>query len=186
MKNLPNVLTIARILLSLCLFPLAGRRAAFLIVYGVCGLTDWLDGLLARRLQAQSALGARLDSMADLVWFSAAALALVRWLPIKPIWAVAAVVLVALIRAAALAVGWARFGRPVFLHTWANKAAGLLFFLCPPEAALWGTACCLVILFPVALAASAEELALLATVPQPDLDIKGWLWREKTKESWQK
>lgn len=182
MNNLPNVLTIVRILLSLCLFPLAGHQAIFLIVYGVCGLTDWLDGLLARRLKAQSPLGARLDSVADLVWFSAAALALVCWLPVKPIWALAAVALVILIRAGSLAVGWARFGRPVFLHTLANKAAGLLFFLCPLEVALWGTAYGLIVLFPVALAASVEELALLATLPQPDLDVKGWPWRGKVKE----
>ncbi len=179
MRHLPNALTISRMLLSLGLFALTGQRAAFLWVYMACGITDWLDGVLARRLHAQSRLGAMLDSIADILWFAGAAMALLRWLPSPPPWAWAALALMMAVRVAGIAVSWARYGRPVFLHTVANKAAGLLFFLCPLEVAALGTVYGLLALIAVAMVASAEELALHCVSATPNPDVKGWLWRAR-------
>lgn len=44
---------------------LAGRRDPFFVLMIASQLTDFLDGYLARRLRAQSALGARLDIIGD-------------------------------------------------------------------------------------------------------------------------
>ena len=179
MRHLSNALTISRMLLSVSLFALTGQRVAFLWVYVACGITDWLDGLLARRLHAQSRLGATLDSVADNVWFAGAAVALLRWLPAPPPWAWATLALVMAVRIAGIAVSWARYGRPLFLHTVANKAAGLLFFLCPLEVAILGTVYGPLVLIAVALIASAEELALQCASSSPDPDVKGWVWRAR-------
>lgn len=81
--NLPNALTIARILavpaLVACLYLLKGdvaRWSAFLI-FAIAGITDWLDGHLARRWEQQSALGAMLDPIADKLLVGATLLMLV-------------------------------------------------------------------------------------------------------------
>ena len=69
--SLPNVLTYGRILavpaLVACLFFLKGdvaRWSAFAL-FVLAGVTDWLDGYLARAWEQQSNLGRMLDPIAD-------------------------------------------------------------------------------------------------------------------------
>jgi CDP-diacylglycerol--glycerol-3-phosphate 3-phosphatidyltransferase len=69
--SLPNVLTYGRILavpgLVACLFFLQGdvaRWSAFAL-FVLAGVTDWLDGYLARMWEQQSTLGRMLDPIAD-------------------------------------------------------------------------------------------------------------------------
>lgn len=69
--SLPNVLTYGRIAavpaLVACLFFLKGdaaRWSAFAL-FVAAGVTDWLDGYLARAWEQQSTLGAMLDPIAD-------------------------------------------------------------------------------------------------------------------------
>jgi cardiolipin synthase len=69
--SLPNVLTYGRILavpaLVACLFFLKGdvaRWSAFAL-FVLAGVTDWLDGYLARAWEQQSTLGRMLDPIAD-------------------------------------------------------------------------------------------------------------------------
>lgn len=69
--KLPNVLTYARIAavpaLVACLFFLKGDTARWsaLVIFVAAGITDWLDGYLARAWQQQSELGRILDPIAD-------------------------------------------------------------------------------------------------------------------------
>lgn len=71
-RQIPNLLSGIRLLAAAMGFlPAAG--GAFAALYLFCGLTDVLDGWLARRLHAESEVGARLDSAAD-ACFTAAVL----------------------------------------------------------------------------------------------------------------
>ena len=73
--NVPNVVTLSRIILIPLLVGLyylpeswlsdEGRNLAATAVFIFAGLTDWLDGFLARRLNQMSAFGAFLDPVAD-------------------------------------------------------------------------------------------------------------------------
>lgn len=65
--NIPNVLTLFRILLVPFIVILIIRKAFFyvLIAFICAGITDALDGFLARILKQQTALGAYLDPVAD-------------------------------------------------------------------------------------------------------------------------
>ena len=69
MKNLTiaNQLTILRIVLipAFVLLVVYGRLGAALLVFVTAGLTDALDGLIARRAGQRTSLGAWLDPMAD-------------------------------------------------------------------------------------------------------------------------
>ena len=65
--SLPNILTIARILLvPFTIWALVqGYNMAALVAFLVAGITDGLDGYLARRFRLQTELGAYLDPLAD-------------------------------------------------------------------------------------------------------------------------
>ena len=64
---LPNAITVARMLLAppLAWLILEGQNAAALAVAAVAGLSDAVDGLLAKRFGWQSRLGGLLDPIAD-------------------------------------------------------------------------------------------------------------------------
>ena len=68
--NIPNVLTLMRIAMLplLVVIYLSDHSLAMPIsalLFILAGLTDWLDGYLARKLDQQSAFGAFLDPVAD-------------------------------------------------------------------------------------------------------------------------
>jgi cardiolipin synthase (CMP-forming) len=70
--TLPNLVTIARLCcLPLFLWLLFGRedRAAAAWLLAGLGITDWVDGFLARRLGQESELGKVLDPVADRLLF---------------------------------------------------------------------------------------------------------------------
>ncbi len=122
-KTLPNLLSGFRIAImpALLMTAVVGSRPWFVGLLTMCLMTDWLDGFLARRLNAGSDLGRKLDSAADYVTLitGSAGIALLwpgivhRELP----WVIAG--LSAFF--AVLAFGFVRFGRALGYHTWATK-----------------------------------------------------------------
>jgi len=83
--------------------------------------TEWFDGFLARRLRATSALGARLDTIADAVFYSSLLAAIVILRPVliglETIWIAAAVTSYAL----SWLASWVKFKCLPSYHTWAAK-----------------------------------------------------------------
>jgi len=67
LKQLPNIITLARIaLVPVFILVLVDRHYGWaLAVFMIAGISDALDGYLAKRLQVQSQLGAILDPAAD-------------------------------------------------------------------------------------------------------------------------
>lgn len=78
MSQLPNVLTAARLLAAPYIFYLlwTGRFRPALVWFALAGITDVLDGFLARRCNAGSRLGALLDPVADKILLDGAFLIL--------------------------------------------------------------------------------------------------------------
>ena len=68
--NAADTETSVRIAASLVLLFIPLRSAGFLAVYTLTGLTDALDGWLARKTGTASDFGARLDSIADLLFYA--------------------------------------------------------------------------------------------------------------------
>lgn len=65
--NLPNQLTVARLVLSLVLFALLELRLylAGFVVFVIAASTDWLDGYFARKYKLVTTLGRILDPFVD-------------------------------------------------------------------------------------------------------------------------
>jgi cardiolipin synthase len=78
--TIPNVVTLARFLLIIPVawLLISGDHATTaLILLTVFGLTDWVDGFLARRMGQESAIGALIDPIADRLGVGVVAMALV-------------------------------------------------------------------------------------------------------------
>ena len=116
---------------AFCLLLCSPTRAAFWVIYGLCGISDMVDGYLARRLHAESKAGAVLDSVADLCFVACCAIKLIPVFQIPSwlwIWAGVIVLIKLVNQVSALAA----YKRLCFPHTLANKLTGLLLFLSVP------------------------------------------------------
>lgn len=158
--TVPNAISIARLAgVPIFLYLLLGPQAdiAALIVLMLAGISDWADGVLARRLNQYSRLGELLDPAADRLYILATLVGLVLR-DIIPWWLAAVIIGRDLVLAVALAV-LRRYGYgPLPVH-YLGKAAtfnllyafpllllasgdGTLANICRPIAwafTLWGT-----------------------------------------------
>jgi CDP-diacylglycerol--glycerol-3-phosphate 3-phosphatidyltransferase/cardiolipin synthase len=83
MWNIPNILTLLRILLIpvfvlVFYLPFNWARVGCALVFALAAVTDWLDGFLARRWSQTSPFGAFLDPVADKLMVAVALLLLVQ------------------------------------------------------------------------------------------------------------
>lgn len=184
--NAADTVTALRIVFSLFLPFLPLYSFWFFFVYTLTGLTDVLDGFIARKTGTAGSFGAKLDSIADLVFYS---IMLVRFLPTlwqalpRAIWyAVAAVLAVRLAAYLTAAVKYHRFAS---LHTWLNKVTGAAVFLLPFALAVhWEVPYCIMVC-ALGLIASAEELWIHLFQKEYDENRKSVFFAEskQTKDS---
>jgi len=81
--NVPNSLTLVRIglipvFVVVFYLPYSWTHAGCAAIFALAALTDWLDGMLARRLGQMSAFGAFLDPVADKLMVTTALVLLVQ------------------------------------------------------------------------------------------------------------
>lgn len=131
-KNIANIVTITRIIGTIVLVFNRVMSTPFLIAYIYSGLSDVLDGFLARKLDIQSEIGRKLDSVSDLFFYT------VMMIKIWPF-------LVAYLPGFMWNIIWMILGIRICLyvhtqikhhellanHTILNKATGVVMFLLP-------------------------------------------------------
>ncbi len=178
MKKIPMVLTCSRIVCSVTLLFLEPLSIPFYAVYAYCVLSDILDGFLARKLNAESPLGSRLDSAADLVLVLAVLAVLLPKLQF-PVSILAWISGILLVKFAVILTALFKYRKLVAgIHTLANKLAGLA--LCCYPFLLGFTDAVPLAYFACFLAsiASLEEWFLLMGSKTLDTDAAG-LWIKK-------
>ena len=128
-----NSITVSRMLFSLALLVLPPRSLPFVVLYLLCGLTDVLDGYIARKLHTESEKGAMLDSIADLLF---AVVYAVKILPILriPLWIWIWTAIIAVTKITCIAIASKKAHRLEIEHSLGNKLTGLLLFLLPLSA----------------------------------------------------
>ena len=153
-----DLITISRIFLSILLLFLPFPSLPFLFLYVAGGLTDMLDGFVARATGTAGARGAKLDSLADGVFFLSSAIKIIPSLSILPfLWA--PVMIVLLVRVANLLDSFFKGREP--LHTTADKITGFLLFLLPLSLGLVPIMFSASAVTAVAFYAAIEETVLL-------------------------
>ena len=131
MIQLPNIITLLRIVGALGLLLCDVTGMAFWIIYAFCGISDMADGWLARKLKCCTKTGALLDSLADLAFVACCCWQIIPVLNFPTwlwIWGGVIVVIKLINQLCALVM----YKKCVFPHTFANKATGLLLFIAVP------------------------------------------------------
>ena len=132
LKHIPNIITAVRFLGAACLLLCNPTGVTFWFIYGLCGLSDMLDGYLARKLHAESKTGTVLDSAADIFFVACCAIRLIPIVQITTwlwIWT-GGIVAIKIVNQVLALIVCRRF---CFPHTKANKLTGLLLFLSVPS-----------------------------------------------------
>lgn len=129
-KHLANITTGLRIIGSIALLFFDVPSFPFCITYLLCGFSDMIDGAIARKTNAVSSFGSKLDTVSDFVFMAVCA---VKLLPIiyLPIWVWIWIAVIAVIKVINIVLGFVLRKKLVSLHTVLNKTTGLLLFLLP-------------------------------------------------------
>ncbi len=130
--TVPNIITSLRILGAVILVFLPYPKTTFLVVYTLCGISDVLDGAIARLTSTQSEWGAKLDSVADLVFYAAMLFKIIPFLVgvlNNSVWGFAGIVI--LVRIFAYLLAAIKYRKFASLHTYLNKLTGFVVFCLP-------------------------------------------------------
>ena len=125
-----NIITIVRILCSIAILFCPVFSVTFYSLYITAGLTDMIDGWVARKTNTVSEFGAKLDTVADFVFV---VVCLVKLLPIMdfPSWLYIWIGVIALIKIINIVSGYVIQKQFVTIHSLMNKVTGLLLFILP-------------------------------------------------------
>ena len=125
-----DIITCTRIVLSAALLFCPALSPVFYVLYIAAGLSDMIDGPVARRTGTVSKSGSRLDTAADIVF---TAVCLIKLLPAihVPLWLCIWIAVIAVIKAANIAAGCIRQKEFISVHSVINKVTGGLLFVFP-------------------------------------------------------
>ena len=129
-KYIANILTGFRILGSILLLFFPAFSVGFYIIYLFCGFSDMIDGTIARKTNSTSEFGAKIDTVADLLFVAASIIRLLPAIHIPGwlwIWGGG----IAVIKISNIILGYASKKQLISLHSIMNKITGLLLFLLP-------------------------------------------------------
>lgn len=182
--NIPNSLSLYRLLV----FPLilywifTGKENLVAIFIAISLFTDWMDGIIARTFNMQTAIGARLDSYADIGTYICSFLAIYffKWVAIKPHVFILYIFLFVWILSYLLV--FIKFKGLIGMHTYLFKSTGyvqgafiIILFLIGFYPWLFYLA------ISVGILACIEEIIIIIYLKEPAINVKGLYWILKNK-----
>ena len=141
-----NFITGIRIVLSIFLLFCTTFSPVFYALYLTAGLTDMVDGTVARKTGTASEFGAKLDTVADIV-FTAVCMVMILPAIEIPVWIYLWIAGIAFIKLAN--VSCVRHKKLASVHSVINKAAGSALFFFPlgfylTDTSLFAAAICVI------------------------------------------
>lgn len=183
LKTVPNLLSVLRLLLVAVLWVPAFLNLPRYVGAGllIAGMTDALDGFIARKTGTVTEYGSKLDSIADTSVVISAVFWIVLLRPeifldhrvLVTLWIVA--------EALSIIVGWIKFRRIANLHLYSAKAAGVAGYIFVVLAFMFGyNEILFYIAFVVLTVSSVEALVLQLFCSRVDEHMKSiiYVYRE--------
>lgn len=125
-----NIITGMRIVCSIALLFCPVLSGCFYTLYVAAGVTDMIDGTVARKTNTVSEFGSKLDTVADFIFVMVCLFKLIPIFKLSP-WIYAWIGMIALIKLINVVFGVAKQKKLVAVHSIMNKVTGFLLFLLP-------------------------------------------------------
>ena len=125
-----NIITVVRIICSIGILFVPVFSQAFYALYITAGVSDMIDGTIARKTGTASDLGEKLDTAADFILISSCLIKIIPVLDI-PAWLIIWIAVISLIKAINVISGFITQKEFVAAHTLMNKVTGIALFLLP-------------------------------------------------------
>jgi phosphatidylglycerophosphate synthase len=171
-KHIPNTISILRIIFSLALPLVSTIRWAFVCLVLIIEISDVADGYIARKYHLETKTGARLDSIADLVFYVILLIVILLkydWIIKTNLFLLAMIVT---IKVFSIIVSKIKYRQIVFIHTLANKLTGGLVLLTILVIPFGANDFLLKGVFVIAVFAAIEELSIILLSKEIDLNQK--------------
>ncbi|KUO69322.1 MAG: hypothetical protein APF77_16145 [Clostridia bacterium BRH_c25] len=175
-KYVPNMLSLTRIILSLVLLIIYPDKSS-IFIYVAAGLTDLFDGLIARKYNIESRTGAKLDSIADFVFYCVLLLLSFIWFRTMIIKYLAPIAIIIFLRISSIIIGFVKFKNIVFIHTIANKIAGFMIFCIPISMIIFDLNTYILITMIVTAVSALEECIIIVLSRKVELDRRSVFYR---------
>lgn len=130
--SIANCITSLRLIGAIILIFTKTFSMPFYIIYTICGVSDVLDGTIARMTGSASDFGSKLDSVSDLTFYTIMMLkVLPRLIEILPlsVWIIVGIILG--LRVASYVTAAVKYKKFASLHTYLNKLTGAAVFSVP-------------------------------------------------------
>ncbi len=128
--HLADLITGIRILCGILILFVPAFSGWFYVLYLLGGLSDAIDGMVARKLGQASDFGAKLDTIADFI-FAIAVFVKIAGVVLVPAWLMVWAVLIIVIKIMNVIAGLLKHGKFVTVHSTLNKVCGGIIFLLP-------------------------------------------------------
>ena len=125
-----NIITGGRILCAIALLLCRPYSTAFYVLYITAGISDMMDGAVARKTKTCSEFGVRLDTVADFIFVVVCLIKLLPTLDI-PVWLSVWIAVIALVKVSNIVTEYVMRKRFVAVHSVMNKVTGILLFILP-------------------------------------------------------
>lgn len=125
-----NFVTSLRIVFSLIMLHFSALSPEFYACYLLAGITDMVDGTVARKLGKESEFGEKFDTIADIVFVAATLYKLFPVFKVSMgiwIW----IGIIAVIKVINVISGFVAKKRFVTIHSMSNKITGIVLFILP-------------------------------------------------------
>ena len=129
-SQIANIITSIRILISIALLFYPAFSQMFYTLYLIGGITDIIDGIIARKTNSVSDFGSKLDTIADFIFFTVCLIKLIPKINI-PVWLYIWIAVIALLKLSSITYGYIVYKEFLAYHNIMNKITGLLLFIFP-------------------------------------------------------
>lgn len=125
-----NLVTSLRIICAIGIIFTTPFSEAFYCLYLIAGLSDILDGIIARKTNTVSEFGSKLDTAADFIFVIVCLIKVLPHINVEP-WIYIWVISIGVFKIISLIIGLVKYKKLVPIHSKINKLVGLLLFIFP-------------------------------------------------------
>lgn len=156
-SKFPNIISASRGVAAIVMLFFSAFSMPFWLLYCWAGISDMIDGFMAKKLNSVSELGSRIDSIADLIFVVCAAIVIIPSITL-PVWIWLWIAVIGIIKTICIAYRFCRYYKLEIPHSKTNKLTGFLLF-CLPFSLKWLGA-----VVPSIIVCSAASLSVLEDV----------------------